>query len=1403
MSEAVTPKKIAEMGERKGVVIDRTQIPHTEFFGLKNVEAYKQGDFEAGVIEQATEAFKKRTNDEIKETRQRLTSLEEDINFAQSELEEMERRLDSLLTEASASTSNVPHSRRVRSLELEIELKMKKMDTLKSRKLSLDSKITSLERAYSGEKEETSPFPSRKSTEGICTESQSTSQEATVHPAGHQKKPDSTAKVRARTYTRQGELIRKIRKLRQTKYVDDASTKSFQQRLQRRRRLEVLEEQLAMEHGELHVPPPDGQLAGNFFIPGRIWSQLYDYQRSGVSWLWKLHQQRTGGILGDEMGLGKTIQLIAFFAGLQYSNFKQECDAASNGLECTPSESKGLGCTLIVCPATVLQQWMDEFHKWYPPLRVAVLHSTGSLYGNVPTLIRSMASHSGTVLLTTYGTLIAHADTLLAYDWSYLVLDEGHKIKNPAAEVTITLKRFSTPHRLILSGSPVQNNLRELWSLFDFVCPGRLGPLPEFMQQFSIPITQGGYASASPLQVETAYRCACTLRDLLSPFLLRRLKADVRIQLPQKSEQVLFCRLTNYQRQLYQEFTESQTCKDLLRGKGNVFTALILLRKLCNHPDLITGGPRDRILLGEQVNEDDQDELNAALTSFSWDKFGCPRRSSKMLVVASLLKTWAEQGNKVLLFSQSRRMLNLLERLVIKLNLPYLRMDGSTPIGQRQSLIREFNTPSSSEGRQNVVVFLLTTRVGGLGVNLTAANRVLIYDPDWNPTTDIQARERAWRIGQKRDVTIYRLLTSGTIEEKIYHRQIFKQFLTNRILKNPRQQRFFKTNDLQELLAFEDSSGNSTDVNHSRPETADYLRMEGLDYTLSSTGCMNSTMKVNRFDMLVKKRQMLKQAGKKSDDETNSEESEGCPEEEAGRESRLSPLASNSDPTEDRKTQLRLFARELSRRIGEGRLEERSGLEKQNHERRKAHRKRKNGTRVDGRRIALVDRRSAYDTGEDVAEPERKAPRLTERATKPSDASEMISDVFIRELLTRPDEVSRASGDTQQSSVDVDSFARKRALVDEDTREEAMRVANQAMKNIRQLPTSSGALGPDNNHGKISKAVSREIRPSPIHDGPSDVRLTSGKGTKKFRTISVSASKKVPVKTTDGSSFCLSHVSHVLAHDRLLDALTDTNRIDSTFPRLEARRLAEQAANSVVEEAARWARTSASNNPQVQFSSSDASNTFSVVNFSANCPRFRTVKDRFLWHPDERQSPTFIHLISSLKSDALSSPTESVSSFTGSGSLLLGHVRFSSELVLELIRTRLAVRQAGFEDAQSVKIDDDRKDSGSTNLHLQRLVVELIRLLAGLTPVTSGLLASRFKRILSPSHCGHKELSSPLNAIHFRAVLRYLAERRRSKSQHQSADRSDDVWILRDRFRESARFLSGHLATCELEKSNC
>ncbi|KAL2753300.1 hypothetical protein ACRALDRAFT_2021721 [Sodiomyces alcalophilus JCM 7366] len=574
--------------------------------------------------------------------------------------------------------------------------------------------------------------------------------------------------------------------------VDDGNEAMYQTRLEdwvkrrsrarRQRREAAGRDEEDSEGEEWFKPAPDTDdhhFNDQLKLPGDIHPALFSYQKTGVQWLAELYTQQVGGIVGDEM-----VQVIAFIAALHYSKLLTKP-------------------VIVVCPATVLRQWVDEFHRWWPPLRVSILHSSGSGLLNVrredaDDVSRSVKSgnrrlgaarkivdrvqRDGHVLLTTYSGLHTYADELVDIEWAYAVLDEGHKIRNPNAEITITCKMLNTPNRIILSGTPIQNNLSELWSLFDFIYPMRLGTLVDFRERFENPIRHGSYMNATNLEIIAAEKCAETLKQTVGQYLLQRLKIDVAADLPEKTEQVLFCKLTEPQTQAYQLFLRSDDCMAVMDGRRNQLYGIDVLRKICNHPDLLDLRLRTR-------------------PGYDW---GNPKKSGKMQVVQGLLHLWKRFGHRTLLFSQSKLMLNVLESFIGKMDgINHLRMDGETPVHQRQALIDRFNADPS------IHIFLLTTRTGGLGVNLTGADRIIIFDPDWNPSTDMQARERAWRLGQTKPVAIYRLVTSGTIEEKMYHRQIFKQYMTDKVLKDPKQRTSFNLTDLFDLFSLGNSRDNS------------------------------------------------------------------------------------------------------------------------------------------------------------------------------------------------------------------------------------------------------------------------------------------------------------------------------------------------------------------------------------------------------------------------------------------------------------------------------------------------------------------------------------------------------------------------------------------------------------------
>ncbi|CAJ0931168.1 unnamed protein product, partial [Mesorhabditis belari] len=576
------------------------------------------------------------------------------------------------------------------------------------------------------------------------------------------------------------------------RFEDDGDDKVFEERI--RKHL------AAVEHANLDDEHEDSfkDLGHGFILNRNVWDTLYPFQKEGVRWLVKLHRERVGGILADEMGLGKTVQSLAFLRSLS-DTYTQTASS---------SRYNGLGAILIVCPASIIVQWAKYCQKYLPMARSIIFHGSGSFKGSLDKLARRlMPRRDGLFVIVPYTTFMPYKKDLNECEWRYLVLDEAHLIKNPELRLTQSLKALQTPHRLLLTGTPLQNNLKELWSLVDCAYPGRLGSLEPFLTDIANPITRGGYANSTPLMKETGARCATILRNAIQPYLLRRTKAGVEMELnlPKKQEQVLFCELTQEQRKLYVEFLNSRACQRMLEAKNTYlpFAGITVLRKLCNHPHLVSG------------NSDGVTKSFFEASEVGSEKaFGHPSLSGKLEVTRRLLALWKKQGtNKVLLFSNSRVMLEIVEAMLLRDGHTYLRMDGSTPIAARDGIVSAFSNDPS------IFVFVLTTRVGGLGLNLTSANKVLIFDPCWNPSTDSQARERAWRIGQIRDVTIYRLVTHGTIEEKIYHRQLFKEFLAQRVFNKKTQHKLeLSTSQLKDLFTLCD--------NHDRRSDRKKLRVE-------------------------------------------------------------------------------------------------------------------------------------------------------------------------------------------------------------------------------------------------------------------------------------------------------------------------------------------------------------------------------------------------------------------------------------------------------------------------------------------------------------------------------------------------------------------------------------------------
>ena len=475
------------------------------------------------------------------------------------------------------------------------------------------------------------------------------------------------------------------------------------------------------------LPAPESCLiSSKYRITAEALSNLLDYQKLGLEWLYSIHEKGTGGLLGDEMGLGKTVMVTVFLEGLRNSMLIS-------------------GPVVILCPATLIAQWEAEIHKWAPAFVVYTFKN------NRKGVMKALFQEPFGILLITYEILHTEYELLHSRKWFYVILDEGHKIKNSNCLLTQLCKRFHSFHRLLLSGTPIQNSLMELWSLFDFISPGMLGDLEVFEREFGTPITKAGYSKASETEVELAYQCALQLRNIISPYILRRTKKDVNIGIPDHQEKILYCELDMCQWEVYTKYLDMLMMNNSKKTDVDNFVWIKDLRYICNHPAMLE---------------------DSMLSRLGLERSGLS--SGKLSILESVLDIWTNEGHSVLVFSQYKKMLSLTEEILTRSGIIYDRIDGDLEISKRLPAIDRFN-------RGELQVLLLTTKVGGLGINLPKASRVILLDPDWNPMNDSQAKERALRIGQKETLVIYRFITRHTIEEKIYNRQIFKLFLANKV----------------------------------------------------------------------------------------------------------------------------------------------------------------------------------------------------------------------------------------------------------------------------------------------------------------------------------------------------------------------------------------------------------------------------------------------------------------------------------------------------------------------------------------------------------------------------------------------------------------------------------------------
>ncbi len=472
-----------------------------------------------------------------------------------------------------------------------------------------------------------------------------------------------------------------------------------------------------------------GQLSGSAKIstiktPSTFHGKLRPYQVKGVSWLAFLRQLGLGSCLADDMGLGKTIELITLLL--------HDREAANGASQHGPA--------LLICPMSIVGNWHREVQRFAPSLKVMIHHGHERLSGEA--FAEEAQRHD--IVITTYALALRDKEHLALIDWEYVVLDEAQNIKNESAKQTQAIKSINGSYKIALTGTPVENRLSELWSIMEFLNPGYLGSAADFSKKFALPIEK--YHNADRAE---------TLKKVIQPFVLRRLKTDKAIisDLPDKMEMKVYCNLTQEQASLYEavvkEMMEQIENSEGIQRKGLVLSTLMKLKQVCNHPAHFVG-----------------------------DGSSLPGRSGKLARLEEMLEEVLAAGDKALIFSQFAEMGGMLRHyLQEKLECEVLFLHGGTPKKQRDLVVQRFQ-----DERRSAPIFILSLKAGGVGLNLTAANHVFHFDRWWNPAVENQATDRAFRIGQTRNVQVHKFISVGTMEEHIDQMIEQKKYLAESIV---------------------------------------------------------------------------------------------------------------------------------------------------------------------------------------------------------------------------------------------------------------------------------------------------------------------------------------------------------------------------------------------------------------------------------------------------------------------------------------------------------------------------------------------------------------------------------------------------------------------------------------------
>ena len=533
---------------------------------------------------------------------------------------------------------------------------------------------------------------------------------------------------------------------------------------------------------------PKGKQIVDVVVDPLLSKHLRDHQRVGVRFLYEciMGMRGNGGegaILADEMGLGKTLQTIA----LLWTLLKQ------NPIYEDPPVIKK---ALIVCPATLINNWKKEFRKWLGNERIGVF-----VFDDAKKRITDFTrGRTYSVLIIGYEKLRTNIDDLQkGHGIDIVVADEGHRLKTQQNKAGIALKSLDTAKRIILSGTPIQNDLSEFFSMVDFVNPGALGTAKAFAKHFESPIEKSRQPQASEDDVEKGNARSEELAETTSAFILRRTVDVLSKYLPPKTEYVVLCRPTKAQAAVYQQVLQSAAFQSALNSTdGRAHLQLIMmLRKVCNSPKLLnTAG-------SSSVNSNNEDGGLASGVAAALSPRMLNADSAKLRVLDSLLHALRQNtSEKIVLASNFTATLDLLGSLLTSLSLPFLRLDGSVQPKQRQDLVDLFNrTPAS-----HYFAFLISAKAGGAGLNLIGASRLVLFDVDWNPATDAQVLARIHRDGQKRPCVVYRFLVAGALDEKIWQRQVTKLGLADSVMEGTKGSSSFTRDELRDLFRLDEQA---------------------------------------------------------------------------------------------------------------------------------------------------------------------------------------------------------------------------------------------------------------------------------------------------------------------------------------------------------------------------------------------------------------------------------------------------------------------------------------------------------------------------------------------------------------------------------------------------------------------